>query len=211
MALTTIEKVASIVIAAATVAIVAVFLVLGVQRHAQNKMAINAALTNYLSSHQECLWRDSIHIPARVDMDNQAETARFNALVDAGLLNRAPAVTDRHGKHAAKTVEYSLSDMGRVNWISDRSRPDYGNFCIGHMQVNSVNHYQRLGGLRSSAFEIRYRDSAMLPAWAQVPQVEKAFPQLVKEAHGETDFATLVRRGNNWRVQTITAPSRPFA
>ena len=79
------------------------------------------------------------------------------------------------------------------------------------MQVSSVNHYQRLGGLRSPAFQVRYRDSVMLPAWAQNPQIEKAFPQLVRESRGETDFATLVRRGNNWRVQTITSPGRPVA
>jgi hypothetical protein len=79
------------------------------------------------------------------------------------------------------------------------------------MAVNSVNAYKRVGGWVSTAFIVRYRDSLMLPAWAQIPQVEKAFPMLVKESRGETDFATLVRRGNSLRVQTITSPGRPVA
>ncbi|MFZ0336490.1 MAG: hypothetical protein WAL45_00540 [Terracidiphilus sp.] len=211
MSMTRTEKVASIIIVAATVGIIACFLVLGMQRPTKYKMAFNATLNSYLSNHQACLWQDSIQLPARVDIDNEAQTARFNALVDAGLLDRKPAARDRHDKHAAKAVEYTLSDMGRLNWTADWNRLGYGNFCIGHMQVSSVNHYQRLGSLRSPAFQVRYRDSVTLPAWALDPQVEKAFPQLVRESRGETDFATLIRRGNSWRVQTITSPGQPVA
>lgn len=211
MALTRTEKVATFIIVAATAAIIAFFVVLGVQRPAKYKMAFSATLNNYLSSHQECLWQESIQFPARVDADNIAQITRFNALVDAGLLNKTLAAKDRHDKRAVKAIEYSLSDMGRVNWTPDRSQPGYGNFCIGHLRVSSVNHYRRLGGLRSTAFQVRYRDAVMLPAWAQIPQVEKAFPQLVKESQGETDFATLIRRDNRWHVQTITSPGRLVA
>jgi len=205
----TAEKVAGLIIAAAIVAIVAVFLVVRVQSPAKYKSAFTNTLDHYLSSRQECLWPDSIQLPARVDIDNSAQMAKFDALVDAGLLNRGLATREHHGMHATKSVEYTLSDMGRMNWTSDPANPNRGDFCFGHMEVNSVNSYQRVNYPGFVAFQVSYRDSVMQPAWAEVPQVEKAFPMLVKKCRGENDFATLVRYGNNWRVKTITSPGRP--
>lgn len=206
LSMTRAEKIGGIIVAAATVAVVATFLVVRVQRPAKYKHEFAVTLNQYLGSHQACLWPDSIQFPARIDPSDNARITRFDALVDAGLLERVPAGRERHARHADSTVEYRLSDMGRLNWTPDAARTGYGNFCYGHMAVSSVNTFKRVSGRDSTAFLVIYRDSVMLPAWAQVPEVEKAFPKLARAGRGETDFATLVQSGNNWRVRTITSP-----
>ena len=138
------EKVATTVIVAATVAIIACFLVLGMQRPAKYKMAFNATLNNYLSSHQACLWQESIQLPARVDADDEAQIARFDALVDAGQLDRAPAAPARHGKRAVKTVEYSLSTWAARIGPPIRVAAGLGKLASG-LAGRSVDHCRRLG------------------------------------------------------------------
>lgn len=208
LSITKTEKVAGFIVAAAAVAVVAFLLVNGITNRTRYKGAFATTLDHYLGSRQECLWPDPIQLPAHVDAGNSAQTAQFDALVDAGLLDRSSAARERRGRREANSSEYTLSDIGRLNWTADPAQPNHGNFCYGNMQVSSVNSYRRVSYSGSKAFDVHYRDSVMLPAWAQVPQVQKAFPLLVAKSHGERDSATLVRRGNAWRVQSSTSPGQ---
>ncbi len=204
------NKVTGTIVITAAVTLAVVFIVRNAEHPAKYEHAFAGTLDSYFNNHQVCLWPNSIQMPTSVDTDQTAQIGQFNALVDAGLLDRTPAAAEHRARHARRrakspaTVEYKLSDMGRVQWTPDPAQPNHGNFCYGHIKVNSVNSFARLG---NRDFQVSYRGSLTLPPpWAAVPEVKKAFPQLNKEDRGENGHATLLRRGNAWQVQTVTAP-----
>jgi hypothetical protein len=195
-------KVVSVVIVtAAVIGAAALLAVILVRRH-DYPGEFTATLNQYLGARRACLWPKAIQLPVQADAVDPAQTAGFNALVDAGLLQRTTSVEERHRK--SSTVEYSLSDMGNVNWTRDGTRPDYGNFCFGHMQVSSLVGYQRVGS-NPATYQVTYRDSVMLLPWAEVPEVQQAFPILQRLGNGEADSATLVESDNGWRVESTTS------
>lgn len=167
----------------------------------EQKDTFKSALNNYYSSKQDCLWVNPIKLPAAVDDGDQAQ--KFNALVDAGLLQPAPGDKARDSNHAG---EYVLSDMGKFVWTADPAHPGYGNFCFGPPQVDAVVNFKRIGGAGAEQYAVRYRASVSLPAWADVPQIEKAFPKLAAETAGQSASATLSRNNNGWQVQDVSPP-----
>jgi hypothetical protein len=184
-------------------------LIAGCESSTAQKAAFRTALDKYYGSEQDCLWTSPIKMPAVVIASNEDQAKEFDALVTAGLLDRVKAEKTRHGRKSASEEEYELSDMGRANWTADASRPGYGNFCFGHPRVNAVESYSRVRGANGTEFDVSYRNSVMLPPWANVPQVEKAFPAISEEGSAQTASATLIKNGNGWKVQDVlTSMSR---
>jgi hypothetical protein len=179
-------------------------LVAGCASTEEYKSEFKTALNGYYSSREECLWPESIKLPATAE---GAQAAKFDALVDAGLLKREQAKGRRGARRAH---EYELSDMGRVNWTADAARPGYGDFCFGHPQVNSVDTFQRTSGAGETKYAVSFHDSVMLPAWAAEQPIKKAFPKAIATGSGQSASATVVKEDNGWKVQNVSPqPSNP--
>jgi hypothetical protein len=196
-------------IAAATGAVIPfafALLISGCQTKYERNAAITAALNNYYGTHQDCLFADAIKFPERADAENQAETNELDALVDAGLLQRTGADNTGHARRRGHGAEYQLSNIGRQDWTTDSERQGYGNFCFGHPQVSAIDRSTEVHGGSLMRYYVSYRDQVVLPLWATMPEVERAFPSVVKDSSGQTATATMVKNSNGWKVQNVSPP-----
>lgn len=199
---------ASIVaVAAAVCALASSLLISGCQTKYDRQVAFTAALNNYYSVRQDCLFANPIQFPVAANTLNKEQKAQFDALVTAGLLQRQGAQDAIHKHHQSSAEEYALSNIGRLDWTADQSRVGYGNFCLGNPQVNGIQNSTEMAGATPTRYKVRYRDRVILPAWASEPQVEKAFPQIVRDSSGQTSSATLVKSSSGWKVQNVSPPA----
>jgi len=183
-------------------------MIAGCQTKAEKDAAFKTALNTYYSNHKDCLWSSPIKLPETANAEDKDETKGFDALVDAGLLQRTGAAKTSHARGEEHGSEYELSDIGRLDWTADPTRQGYGNFCFGHPQVNTIESDTKLAGGNMPQYNVSYRESVTLPAWATMPQVKQAFPKITKDSSGQTATATLMKGAKGWQVQNIS-PSTP--
>jgi len=199
---------ASIVaVAAAVCALASALLISGCQTKYDRQVAFTAALNNYYSARQDCLFADPIQFPVAANTLSKNQKAQFDALVSAGLLQHQATPKADHKRHESSKEEYALSNIGRLDWTADQARMGYGNFCFGNPQVNGIQNSTEMAGDTPTRYKVSYRDQVILPAWASEPQVEKAFPQIVKDSSGQTSSATLVKSSSGWKVQNVSPPA----
>jgi len=189
---------------AAVCALAFSLLICGCQTKYERQAAITAALNNYYSVRQDCLFPNSIKFPIAGTTLNGDQKKELDALVNVGLLQRAAA---HKTKNQASPGEYELSNIGRLDWTADQARMGYGNFCFGHPQVNAIQNSTEIAGATPTRYRVSYRDRVILPAWAEEPQVEKAFPKVVQESTGETSTATMIQSSSGWKVQSVSPPA----
>jgi hypothetical protein len=179
------------------------FLIAGCQSKADRDRTFTAALDHYYNTKPDCLWSSPVDITSGPDVKSEGMTKDFDALVAAGMIDRLPAAKEHHGRASEHQAEFQLSYLGRANWTADVARSGYGNFCYGHPQVNTIENYQRMSSGNEPQYTVSFRDSIALPAWAQIPAIQKAFPKVASEGNGETDSATLMKNGDTWKVQSV--------
>jgi hypothetical protein len=192
---------------AAVCALAFSLLICGCQTKYERQAAFAAALNNYYSVRQDCLFPNSIKFPIAGSALNGDQKTELDALVDVGLLQRESAHKSARSKHVAPPGEYKLSDIGRLDWTADQARMGYGNFCFGHPQVNAIQNSTEIAGVTPTRYKVSYRDRVILPAWAAEPQVKKAFPKVVQESSGETSTATMIKSSSGWKVQSVSPPA----
>jgi hypothetical protein len=167
-----------------------------------DKAELKSALDNYYSSQQACLWPTAVKFPAQADTSNQDQTQGFDALTDAGLLARMPAEKKRFLIGSKQVNDYDLSDKGRSHWTADSSQPGYGNFCLGHPEVSSIDAISPdTGG--ATQYAVSYHDAVNLPDWANTPEIKTAFPSVAAQTGGRAATATLTKSDNGWQVQNV--------
>jgi len=197
----------SVAVATAVCALASSLLISGCQTKYDRQMAFTAALNNYYSARQDCLFTDPIQFPVAANTLTKDQKAQFDALVTAGLLQRQATPNAAHERHQSSQEGYALSNIGRLDWTADQARVGYGNFCLGNPQVNSIQNSTEMAGDTPTRYKVSYRDRVILPAWASEPQVEKAFPQIVKDSSGQTSSATMVKSSSGWKVQNVSPPA----
>ncbi|MGA3130234.1 MAG: hypothetical protein ABSD59_05500 [Terracidiphilus sp.] len=170
--------------------------------------AFQSAINNYYASRQECLWSQPMKFPAQADASNEDQTEQFDALTDAGLLNRTPGEKQRFLIGSKRVNNYDLSDKGRSNWTADPAQPGYGNFCIGNPRVKSVDSYAPSNDPSASQFTVTYRYAVSLPDWANTSEMKTAFPRAARDSQGQEATANLIKSQNSWQVQNVNAPTR---
>jgi len=175
----------------------------GCRHNAVDKDAFKAALNGYYRSHQVCLWDGSIKFPAQADTNDDAETRRFDALTDAGLLTRMATEKKRFLIGSKSVNNYDLSANGRNYWTADTAQPGYGNFCLGTRKVDSVLAYSPADP-DVLQYSVNYHYSVSAPDWANGPEIKTAFPQIGRDIAGENATATLVKTDSGWNVQNVT-------
>jgi hypothetical protein len=168
-----------------------------------DKAEFRSALNNYLSSRQACLWPAAIKLPAQADTGNDDQTRGFDALTDAGLLKRMPAEKKRFLIGSKAVNNYDLSDQGRSHWIADSAQPGYGNFCLGHPEVTSIDAIAPdTGG--ATQYSVNYHFALKLPDWVNTAEIQTGFPAVAAQSSGEAATATLTKADSGWLVQNVS-------
>jgi len=140
---------------------------------------------------------------------DENHTAQFDALTDAGLLQRAAGEKQRFLIGSKRVNNYDLSDKGRSNWTADPAQPGYGDFCLGSATVKSVDSYAPNNDPSASQYTVTYRYAISLPDWAATSEIKTAFPHAARESQGQEATATLVKSPSGWQVQNVALPSQP--
>ena len=182
----------------------AIIIIAGCHTNALNTAAFQSALNSYYASRQECLWSQPIKFPAQADAKDEDQTAQFDALTDAGLLKRTPGEKQRFLIGSKRVNNYDLSDKGRSTWTVDPAQPGYGNFCFGSPDVSSIDSYSP-NDPNATQYNVTYRYAVSLPSWANTAEMKTAFPRAARDSRGEEASATLVKNGDNWQVQNVSA------
>jgi len=195
------------VILAVTIAVI-----VGCHSKVVNTSEFKSALNDYYASHQECLWSQPMKFPAQADSSKEDQTAQFDALTDAGLLNRTPGEKQRFLVGSKRVNNYDLSDKGRSDWTADPAQPGYGNFCLGTPSVKSIDTYTPKDNPDASQFNVTYHYSVSLPGWANNAEIKTVFPRATNAGQGQEASATLMKSQNGWQVQNasdLAAASQP--
>jgi hypothetical protein len=179
-----------------------------------DKSAFKAAINDYYNGKPECVWSDAVKFPAQADTSNDNQTKGFDALTDAGLLTRASAEKKRFLIGSKQVNNYDLSDKGRSTWTADQTQPGYGNFCIGHREVTTVDSFTPADNPDATQYTVSYHyDVAGVPDWAKSTEMQTAFPKIATDTSGQQSaMANLVKSSNGWQVgsvQPTTASTAP--
>jgi len=177
----------------------------GCRKNAVDPSAFKSALNSYYSAQPVCVWSTPVKFPAQADTNNEDQTKGFDALTDAGLLVRTPQEKKRFLIGSKQVNDYDLSDKGRSTWTADASQPGYGNFCLGHREVTSVDSFTPPDA-DATQYTVNYHDTVTgLPDWASSAEVKTAFPKIAALSSGQqTATATLVKSSSGWQVTNVS-------
>jgi hypothetical protein len=170
-----------------------------------DKATFKSAINNYLSARQECVWPDPIKFPAQADTSKKDQTKGFDALTDAGLLVRTSAEKKRFLVGSKQVNNYDLSDKGRSTWTAEQTQPGYGNFCIGHREVTTIDSFTPPDNPDATQFSVTYHyDVASVPAWASTTEMKTAFPNIAADTSGQQmAIATVAKSDQGWQVTAV--------
>jgi hypothetical protein len=174
----------------------AVTLAAGCHSSAVDPSELRSVLDDYYRAQPHCLWTSPVNFPTEADKGNPEQARQLKALTDAGLLERRTGTIG-----GAVVTEYSLTAQGEKQWEMDKREPGWGNFCLAHAEVTSIESINPPTNA-SIAHTITYHYAADVPDWAKSSAVMAAFPQIAAEGSG-TATATLVRAGTEWQVQNV--------
>lgn len=162
------------------------------------------AINDYYSAHTECLWAAPVKFPVQADTSNDNQTKGFDALTDAGLLVRKAQEKKRFLIGSKQVNDYDLSDKGRTMWTADQSQPGYGNFCLGHREVTSIDNFTTAtngNGAKTATVNYHY-DLSSVPDWAKSAETQTAFPNVqAAVAAPKAATATLTQTQDGWQYQ----------
>jgi hypothetical protein len=168
----------------------------------------STTLNRYYEGRPMCLWADSVTFPVEAITTDQASQRGFDALVDAGLLDRK-----RPAKGAAQdTYTYDLTKEGHSALDRDIDHPSTGNFCYGRRKIVGID-ADRQNSPTTERIDFHY--SVPQPAsWATEISIQRAFPQVVTELSGPHKAeAMLLDTDEGWEVSgtpaTIATPATP--
>src|SRR5580692_1782173 len=144
----------------------------GCKKNTVDKEAFRSALNDYYKAQQDCLWNSSQKFPAQADTSNDEQTRGYDALVDAGLLARSSAEKSRFLIGSKQVNDYDLSDRGRSAWTAVQAQPGYGNFCLGHDSVVSIDGYAPAKP-EATQYTVNYRYGITnLPEWSNTAEMK---------------------------------------
>jgi hypothetical protein len=175
----------------------------GCNTAANNDMNYKTAINDYYKSSPACVWSQPKKFPAQEATSDDAKTAGYDALTQAGLLNRTTAEKKVFIVASKQVNNYDLSDKGRSTWTPDSSQPGYGNFCYGTREVTSIDNSTpgaTSGGAKTVSVNYHYKISNV-PDWANSQEMKTAFPDMSTALQSSlAATATLVQNGDHWAV-----------
>jgi hypothetical protein len=162
-----------------------------------------SAIDKSFAGHHDCVWQESIKLPAQVDISKDERIRDFNALTDAGLLIREPEI--KHFPGVSKQMnKFELSDKGHAAWIPDPHQPGYGNFCFGHFNVTAIESAIPNDPSNPTRYTVRYQyEVEGVPDWARTPESMRTFPKIAADTSIRSATTTLVKGGDGgWVVES---------
>jgi hypothetical protein len=177
----------------------------GCRKNAVDKTAFRSAINSYYSGRQECLWTAPIKFPAQADASNDEQTKSFDALTDAGMLTRKAEEKKRFLIGSKQVTDYDISEQGRTAWTPDQTQPGYGNFCIGHFAVTTIDDYTPADDPNATQYTVNYHYSVSgVPAWANATEIKTAFPKIAADTSAQsTATASLAKSNDGWQVVNV--------
>ncbi len=190
-----------------TLLAVAMLLIAGCNKTADNTGNYKTAINNYLGTNRSCLWPEPQKFPVQIDTSDAGKAAKYDALYNGGLLDRTSG--DKKallGLINKQVTNYDLSAKGRGSWTASDSDPSSGNFCYGHREVSSIDNVQASGNQPGATAAVAYHYGfSSVPDWARNPGVQTAFPNVGRDLAGGASTATLTDTPNGWVVKAGSA------
>jgi hypothetical protein len=182
-----------------------VLLGVGCRKNAVDKTAFKLAINNYYSGRQECLWTVPVKFPVQADASNDEQTKGFDALTDAGMLTRKAEEKKRFLIGSKQVTDYDISEQGRTVWTPDQTQPGYGNFCIGHFAVTTIDDYTPADDPNATQYTVNYHYSITgVPTWANTTEIKTAFPRIAADTSAQsTAIASLAKSNDGWQVVNV--------
>lgn len=171
--------------------------------HQPDTANLKKAIDDYYRAHPACVWANPVKLPAQADASNDDQTRGFDALVDAGLLNRKAEEKKRFLIGSKQVTDYDISDNGRAAWIPDQSQPGYGDFCFGRREVTSIESVTTtIGQDGANTATVTYSSRlAGVPDWAKSPEVSTAFPDVQAALLSPQSAVSKIRQTQNgWQM-----------
>ncbi len=166
-----------------------------------------SAINQSFAGRHECLWPESIKLPAQLDPSKDERVRDYDALTDAGLFIRE-SDEKKHPRAPSTTInKYDLSDKGHSSWTPDPGRPGYGNFCFGHFNVTAIETATPNDPPNPTQYTVKYRyEVEGIPEWARTPESMRAFRKIAADTSIQEATATLVKGSDGgWTA----VPSQP--
>lgn len=172
-----------------------------------DKAPLIAAIDKSFAGRHECVWPESIKLPARIDPSKDETIRYYDALTDAGLLIRGAVEKSRPLIGSKQENTYNLSDKGRPAWTRDPDQPDHGNFCFGHFNVTAIDKAVPNDASNPTQYTVTYSyEVEGLPDWVRTPESMRTFRKIAADTSIQSATATLVKDASGaWAV----APSHP--
>jgi len=175
-----------------------------------DKTQFKTAINNSFTGRHECIWPETVKMPAEADPSKDERTRDFDALTDAGLLARAPEEKKRFLVGSKQVNLYDLSDKGHTAWTPDPNQPGYGNFCFGHFNVTNVVSAVPNDPSNPTQYTVTYQyEVEGIPTWASTPESMRTFPKIAKDSSIQSATATLAKDSNGGWVVTSPQPAKP--
>ena len=173
-----------------------------------DKGALKSAIDKSYVGRHECVWPEAVKLPAEIDPSKDDRIRDFDALTDAGLLTREIEVKNHRVPGSQPMNKFSLSGRGQSAWTPDPSRPDYGNFCVGHFNVTAIDKATPNDRSNPTQYTVNYSyEVEGIPAWAQTPESMRAFRKIAADTSIQSATATVVKGADgSWEV-TASQPA----
>ncbi len=173
----------------------------GCNQGQNNDLNYKTAINDHYKAFPVCIWSESKKFPVQAATSDDAKTEGYDALTQAGLLNRTTAEKKVLIIASKQVNNYDLSDTGRTSWTPDSSQPGYGNFCYGNREVTSIdNSTVGTNGSGAKTVDVAYHYKiANVANWANSPGMKTAYPSIdTALSSNPADRATLVMTGDRW-------------
>jgi len=175
----------------------------GCKKQVDHAEFISAINKSFVGRH-ECVWPESVKLPAQVDPSKDERIRTFEALTDAGLLLRGSEEKKRFLVGSKQVNTYDLSDKGHSSWTPEANQPGYGNFCFGHFNVTNIDNATPNDSANPTHYTVNYRyEVEGIPDWVRTPESMRAFPKLAADTSIQSATATLSKGTNGgWAVDS---------
>ena len=175
----------------------------GCKKQVDHAVLITAINKSFAGQH-ECVWPQSVKLPAQIDPTTDERIRAFAALTDAGLLLRGSEEKKRALVASKQLNTYNLSDKGHSSWTPDANQPGYGNFCFGHFNATAIEKATPNDSANPTQYTVTYRYEVLgIPAWVRTPQSMRAFPKLAADTSIQSATATLSKGADGgWTVDS---------
>ena len=164
---------------------VALLVMAGCNKKADNTINYKSAINTYYSAHPACLFSQPIQFPTQKTTSDTSATAPYDALVDQGLLVRTTAEKKVLIIASKQVTNYDLSSNGRSAWTADTTQPGFGNFCYGHRSVSTIDSSSPttsdVGATTTINYHYTFSDA---PSWANAAETKNAFPNVANDLSG---------------------------